>query len=178
MEDDQALTHRAQGSRQLCGGGIDGHHGTDAGAADLRCPRAAGLGQEQHERRCQRKITKGLEGARHPRQRLGEHDDVGLVLFDERRQLRCDAHGNPPLAMAAQSRLDACRERFLRRDDQDRGGARRHTGIPIPRTDRCTSAIGTASASVLITIVLTPTTRPAPSAIGPPELPGPSRRSA
>src|SRR5207244_3791294 len=142
------------------------------------CPRASGQSQEQSERRCKRKITKGLEGAQHPRQPPGENNKVGLVLFEERRKPRCDAHRNPPLAMAAQSRLDACRERFLRRDDQDRGGARRHTGIPIPRTNRCTSAIGTASASVLITIVLTPTTRPAPSAIGPPELPGPSRRSA
>src|SRR5690242_2442412 len=46
------------------------------------------------------------------------------------------------------------------------------------RTRASTAVIGTASASPPTVIVLTPTTRPSISAIGPPELPGASRRSA
>src|SRR5262245_4629415 len=103
------------------------------------------------------------------------------MLREQALQLLRPAYVDAPAFEQPQRGFHSRRARPIVGDDDHRPRSRiiRHvTATALAATKRRTSLMGIASARPPAIIVLIPTTRPAVSARGPPELPGARRRSA
>src|SRR5262249_55469215 len=118
--------------------------------------------------------------------RQHDQDDRLRPLLDQSPQLPWRADVDPPARQPAQGSFDTRGIHRVLRDDDRRPGSRLLTHVVLAAaslavadaTKRRTSLIGIASARPPAIIVFMPTTFPAESARGPPELPGARRTSA